>query len=515
MIKSKETGMKDSTTAGDRAAHDLASAFTFLPSECVIRDAEQIARRYRSNVTALSRTIPLALRPGNAEEIAAIIAEANQRDIPLYPFSTGKNWGMGSKLPVLDGGVVLDLSQLNRILDVNEVQHYAVLEPGVTQAQLAEYLARLHPALSFNLTGNVGETSIVGNTLERGDGSHARIDDLIGLGGILGNGKPFEVGGHFGMGGADTTHVMRYAAGADLVGLFTQSNFGVITRMVFRLRPRAQKRNLYWGVAENAKLSELFDRLHGLYAQRIISNPAMVNVGYENRFEQARSTLGDKTADTRYIGELWNFYILFDGSATLSRAIFAELHEQLDPCCLATGDYESGGDPSWLPPHLKPLVRPLTGHPDNGSLRRIYELTKTKLPEDLKDMDADQLAFGMKSHVAVIPPVGEHARKAADLVAGLREQWAINIKPSFFGDGRFLVTIHFDRTDPQQVDAAEQGYAALWERLTEAGYMPYRVGIDQMKRLMQSRPDFFALVKELKAVLDPKNIIAPGRYCPA
>jgi hypothetical protein len=39
------------------------------------------------------------------------------------------------------------------------------------------------------------------------------------------------------------------------------------------------------------------------------------------------------------------------------------------------------------------------------------------------------------------------------------------------------------------------------------------VSIDQMGRLVALRPEFFALVKQLKSALDPQGIIAPGRYC--
>lgn len=462
-------------SSASRVAASTADAFASLPAGSVIRDAAQIAR-YQNNVSALSRNIPLVLRPSSAAEIPAIVAEANQRLIPLYPISTGNNWGMGSKLPATDGCAVLDLSRLNRIIEVNEAQCYAVVEPGVTQAQLAKHLAEHHPALSFNLTGTFGETSIIGNTIERGDGSYARIDDMIGVRGILGNGQPFEAGGHFGMGGADTCHVMRYVAGPDLVGLFSQSNFGVVTQMVFRLQPRAEKRNLFWGTVEDAKLPELFDRLQWLIAQRIVV-PAMINVGYANRFEQARSTLGDKSADTRFDGELWNFYIVFDGSLKLSKTILEELRGQLMPCCLENGHYESGADPAVLPPHLKPLARPITGTPDADSIKLIYKLTGVEPPADPKMLDVDQTPFGMKSYVGVVPPVAAHVRKVSNIAASVRAQFKVNIKPSFFGDGRFLNTILFLRTDPKQVAAAEQAHAAMWEQsVPSAGVRSRRMG---------------------------------------
>jgi 4-cresol dehydrogenase (hydroxylating) flavoprotein subunit len=496
-----------------RRKPSLVTAFAMLPEGSVIRDASEIGRRYQRNVTALSRSIPMVLRPENAQQVAAIVEEANVRGIALYPISTGKNWGLGSKLPVTDGTVLLDLSRLNRIVEINEPLRYAVLEPGVTQGQLAHYLAEHHPSLTFNLTGTFGETSIVGNTLERGDGMYARIDDLIALHGILGNGEPFSVGGHGGSSGADTSHVMRYAAGPDLVGLFTQSNFGVITQMVFRLLPWAERRHLFWGVAEDARLAELFDRLQHLFTQRIVQ-PGRVNVGYANRFEQARSTLGDKTADMRYTGELWNYHIIVDGSIKLTNVILEELRDQLAPCCVETGHFEMGGDPASLPPFLKPGVRPFSGFPDHDNIRLVYKLTGVEPPADPLDLDVDQTPFGMKSYVAIVPPLGEHIRKAAELIAAVRKRFKLNIKPSFFGDGRTLVTIHFVATDVQQVNAAEQADTAIWESMTQAGYMPYRVAIDRMEQLVNTRPEVFALAAHIKTVFDPKNVISPGRYCP-
>lgn len=491
----------------------LNAAFRFLPDECVVRDPADIERRYVRNVTALRRDIPLVLRPRSIDDVKEIVAEANARQIALYPISTGKNWGLGSKLPVTDGGVVVDLSGLNRIVEINESLRYAVIEPGVTQGQLANYLAELHPSLTFNLTGAFGETSILGNTLERGDGGYARIDDLIALRGILGSGKPFAAGGHFGATGIDASHVTRYAAGPDLVGLFSQSNFGIVTQMVFRLLPRAEKRNLFWGIAEDAKLCELFDRLQRLFAQRVV-NPAMVNVGYANRFEQARSTLGDNTAEKRLTGDWWGFYLTFDGSKMLSQVIREELQDHLSPCCLQTGSYEDGGDASTLPPHLKPIVRPLSGHPDYDSIRLVYKLTGVTAPDNPMELDVDQTAFGMKSFVGIVPPLGQHARRAADIVAAIRKEFGLNIKPSFFGDGRFLNTIHFLTTDPKQVTAAEDAEAVIWDAMIAEGYMPYRASIDQMERLMKVRPEFFELIAQLKSVFDPNQIIAPGRYCP-
>jgi 4-cresol dehydrogenase (hydroxylating) len=62
------------------------------------------------------------------------------------------------------------------------------------------------------------------------------------------------------------------------------------------------------------------------------------------------------------------------------------------------------------------------------------------------------------------------------------------------------------------VARAEAAEVELWDAMTQAGFLPYRVAIDQMPRLTRLRPEFFNLVRRLKAVLDPNGIISPGRY---
>ena len=95
---------------------------------------------YERNVSGLERAIPVILRPSSTEEVQAIVKAANQFHTPLYPISTGKNWGFGSRLPSRSECAVLDLGRMNRIIEVNVAGQYAVIEPGVTQQQLYEHL---------------------------------------------------------------------------------------------------------------------------------------------------------------------------------------------------------------------------------------------------------------------------------------------------------------------------------------------------------------------------------------
>src|ERR1035437_3189287 len=80
---------------------------------------------------ATSNRIPAIVRPANREEVQECLRIANRHGIPVYPISSGKNWGYGSRVPTADGCMLLDLSRMNQILDFSEELAYVTVEPGV------------------------------------------------------------------------------------------------------------------------------------------------------------------------------------------------------------------------------------------------------------------------------------------------------------------------------------------------------------------------------------------------
>ena len=90
--------------------------------------------------------------------------------VPVYPISSGKNWGYGSRVPAADGCILLDLGRMNRIVDFNEELAYVTVEPGVTQAQLYAFLRERGSNLWVDATGASPECSLIGNAVERGFG---------------------------------------------------------------------------------------------------------------------------------------------------------------------------------------------------------------------------------------------------------------------------------------------------------------------------------------------------------
>jgi len=179
-----------------------------------------------------------AIAPESAEQVQAVVKVANKYRIPLWPESTGRNLAYGGAAPVMKGTMVLDLKRMNRILEINTELGYALVEPGVTFFDFFDALQA--KGYTYWMSGPApGWGSIIGNYLEHGCGytpygTHA--DQICGLEVVMPDGDLLRTG----MGGTGATEewqAFRFGYGPVWDGLFTQSNFGVVTKMGIWLMP--------------------------------------------------------------------------------------------------------------------------------------------------------------------------------------------------------------------------------------------------------------------------------------
>src|SRR5580658_8826855 len=209
-----------------------------LGPENLVTGAEHL-RRAATATFPLDRRIPAILRPATCDQVQHVLRIAAKFGVPVYPVSSGKNWGYGSSAAASDGCVLLDLSRMNRILDFNEDLGYVTVEPGVTQGQLFAFLRTRNSNLWIDATGSSPECSLIGNTIERGFGHTPYGDHFANVCGfeiVLANGEKLETGAAR-FSGSPAAPVYRWGLGPSLDGLFTQSNIGIVTRMTFWLMP--------------------------------------------------------------------------------------------------------------------------------------------------------------------------------------------------------------------------------------------------------------------------------------
>lgn len=184
-----------------------------------------------------------AVAPKTAEEVQAIVRIANEHGIPLYPISTGKNLGYGGAAPVYSGSVVLDLKRMNRIIEVDDVNHHCIVEPGVSYFDLYEYIQKNNLKVWIDCP-DPGWGSLVGNALDRGVGYTGpryrnHFDAHCGMEVVLPNGEMIRTG-MGAMPGAKTWPQFKNGFGPLIDGIFSQSNFGVVTKMGFWLMPQPE-----------------------------------------------------------------------------------------------------------------------------------------------------------------------------------------------------------------------------------------------------------------------------------
>jgi (+)-pinoresinol hydroxylase len=189
------------------------------------------------------RVASAAVAPANVEQVQAVVRTANQHRIPLYPISTGRNLAYGGSAPVYSGSVVLDLKRMNRVLEVNERNAYALVEPGVSYFDLYEHIQKAKLDVWID-PPDPGWGSVIGNALDGGGGWTAypfrdHFAAHCGMEVVLANGDVVRTG----MGALPNSkswQQSRWGYGPWVDGLFRQSNFGVVTKMGFYLMPRPE-----------------------------------------------------------------------------------------------------------------------------------------------------------------------------------------------------------------------------------------------------------------------------------
>ena len=106
------------------------------------------------------------VRPGNEVEVRGLVLWANAGGTPLVPVSSGPPHSYGDTVPTVPGAVVLDLSRMNAIKRIDRRNRLAVIEPGVTYAQLGPALAEEGLGMARPLRPRANK-SVIGSLLER------------------------------------------------------------------------------------------------------------------------------------------------------------------------------------------------------------------------------------------------------------------------------------------------------------------------------------------------------------
>ena len=523
-----------------------------LGAKHVCTGAAELDRYSRCTIPWQSRCAAVVF-PGSAQEVAAVLGVANEFSLKIWPFSGGRNWGYSTTLAPEDGVVVMLLQRMNRILEVNEELAYAVLEPGVTYAQLNAHLKANGYRLWADCIDGTSQGSVIGNALDRGLGQTPYGDhfgNLCGMEVVLPTGEIVRVGAADN--GLKTWHLHKWGVGPYLEGLFTQSNLGVVTQAGVWLMPEPEAHASYvFEVHEERHLPQVIDAFRRLALQGIVTTKLhMINdfvslTVVMQRIEQQRP--GSAPLSAEEIADLRRQYGV--APMTCAGGLYgtqAQVHLQRSILKKAIGRFgrllfvsdnllallERVIGLAWKKPWLRSVTEKLTGTslqvldstphvhrllqgiPTDYFVKHAYYRHQRRRPATAIDPGRD--GCGVIWFAPVLPftskamlPFMEQARLRFEEF-GL-DFWVavLVLNPRAV---TCLMNILYDRDDADETRRASALYAALLGDMQAAGYQQYRAGLLAWERLYVDAPALLALNHRIKAALDPGHVVAPGRY---
>ncbi len=219
--------MMNSATFAPRLLEKLRK---LLGPGAVLSEPEELLT-YECDSLTISRVRPDAVVfPRSGEDVEAIVKLCLEHEVAMTPRGAGTGIS-GGALPAV-GGVLVECARMNRILEVNRDDRYALVEPGVVNLDLSKavekdglyYAPDPSSQASCTLGGNVAENSGGPHCLKYG----VTVNHVLGLEIVLGTGERLVVGGP-----------EEGLAGPDLVGLLvgSEGTFGIVTKIWVRLTP--------------------------------------------------------------------------------------------------------------------------------------------------------------------------------------------------------------------------------------------------------------------------------------
>lgn len=492
--------------------------------------------------------IPAVVRPGSVSEVQAVVRIAHETRTPIYPISTGKNWGSGSAVPYRDGSVLVDLGRLTSIREIDDRHAFATVEAGVTQEQLQSELQSRGAKHFLPTTSSSPATSIVGNIVERGQARgpvYERFATVCALEVVLPTGELVHTGFE-GFPGARTGPLHRFGVGPYVDGLFTQSGFGIVTAMSVALEPVPKCfQTCFFKMKDDSRMAEIIDAIRDLLqgssmkAVFSISSPMGI-LSYLHQYPWEAAG-GERPLPEEQLHALmieskvapWNglgmVYSESDGIGREQMKLMREaLKEKVDFFTHVNrriaNFYRALRRPwKWVTKidimeflDFAFFKSPNLGNLDGkGAIPMAYWRKRSPVPEE-GNLDPDRDRCGFISTVIILPYEGK------DVVAAFRlieeEVTAAGFEPNFAvrcGTDRNVEITSFliyDRETEGDDERAMACHRRLLARLMERGYLPSRLGLQSVGLMPPPEPGRRELHRRLKEALDPHGILAPGRY---
>jgi glycolate oxidase subunit GlcD len=444
------------------------------PESCLSRPEELFA--YECDALTLGGARPTAVvLPREKGQVARVVRACRRHGVPFVPRGAGT--GLSGGAVALDGGVVIECSRLDRILEVNAADRYAVVQPGLVNAELSRAVAPLgllyapdpSSQAACTIGGNVAENSGGPHTLKYGTTTH----HVLALELVLPDGESVRLGSPTG-----------FAPGYDLVGAVvgSEGTLGIVTEITVRLVP----------------VPEAVETLLCVFPDVVSACRAVGSIIRSGLVPAALEIVDRRTIDAVEASVY---------AAGLPRDAGAVLLVELDGAA----------------PALPRQVAAIREHAAGAGASRV-EVARDAAERE-RFWRARKGAFGAMGrlapdlyvHDAVVPRA--RLPEVLEQVCAIADRHRLRLANVFHaGDGNLHPNICFDRRDEDELGRVMQAGREILEACVAAGgVITGEHGIGHEKRnflrLVFGEADLEAMCR-LRAAFDPDGVCNPGKIFP-
>jgi FAD/FMN-containing dehydrogenase len=459
---------------------------------------QSFVKRCRPDMMVFAETV---------EHIQEIVRLANRTKTPITPFSSGLNLH-GASIPD-QGGVLLNMSRMNKIIMIDRENWFAVVEPGVTYHQLQGELAQngfrmmipfgVHPNRSVLTSYMERDVVLTIPNFERGTSLIMDTEIVLPTGEIFRTGN-WTCGGTPGsQAGPVRTLLYRLWTGA-------QGTFGIITKIALQIEPLPTLRKIFFLAFHNIQ-----------HACRAIASIQRKEIGLEcfllNNFNLAAiyaenwpipqsfpstQAVSDEFDELRSLLPPFVLVICIDGGQRHPEEKIAYEEEALkETCCML------GADPR----------ERLQGIPRSSEIMLEECLTPWRVLKKF-NYKGSVHDLACKLPIETLPVAVETVNNLCHKCGAAGNDIGLFAVPIERGRGLHVeIDLHCDPSN----EAGKATTKKLWEQasfelMNKGAYFdrPYGAWAD----MVYSRATIYALkLKQLKQEMDPNNILNPGKLC--
>ncbi len=410
----------------------------------------------------------------NNDEVAEIARICFQYKKPIIPFGTGTS--LEGHVAALHGGVSLDVSGMNQVLEVNENDLDCRVQAGVTRKQLNQHLR--NSGLFFPIDPGA-DASLGGMTATRASGTNAvrygtMRENVMGLTVVTADGRIIRTG----------TRARKSSAGYDLTRLFvgSEGTLGIITEIQLRL----------YGVPEAISAAVCsFETMEGAVNTTISTIQMGIPVARIELMDEVQVDAINRYADFDY---------------ALKPTLFFEFH----------------GTEAWVKEQAE-MVKEISNDEGGSDFQwETREQERQKLWEARHNAYYAALALrpgskGWPTDVCV--PISRLADCIMETRQDIDECGLFVPLVGHVGDGNFHLLFLID---PENEEEELKRYQPLNDRLVERALRmggtcsgEHGIGSGKLKYMVAEHGDSLDLMRQIKQAFDPHNLMNPGKVIPA